>query len=71
MILSQPSEEDQLIYRAWRDSEAYQVPMTEEGEKLAEARHYAFKRGWEYAKYHSLHDNVFKKSYLEHEEGQL
>ena len=66
-------EEDQLIYRAWRDSEAYQVPVTEEGEKLAEARHHAFKRGWEYGKFYAKHDNIFMKSYLElhDDEGSL
>jgi hypothetical protein len=67
------SEEELLVYRAWRDSEAYQVPMTDEGEKLAQSRYYAFKRGWEYAKFHTKHDNIFMKSHLEHnaDEGQF
>jgi len=28
-------DNEQLIYDAWRDSEAYGIPMTEEGGKLA------------------------------------
>jgi hypothetical protein len=35
--------ENELIYRAWRDSESYQVPMTDEGTKLADMRFRAFK----------------------------
>lgn len=40
------NEEDQ-IYSAWRESEAYAIPMTEEGLKLTEHRWYGFKAGWE------------------------
>lgn len=36
-------------YSAWRRSEAHQVPMTEEGMKLADERYKQFKVGWEYA----------------------
>ena len=68
--MTPPSEKEQLVHRAWRDSEAYQVPMTEEGEKLAQARYHTFKRGWEYAKFHTRHDNIFMKSYLEHNDHE-
>jgi len=33
-------------YLAWRESEAYQVPMTEEGEEEAQKRWYNFRKGW-------------------------
>lgn len=58
--------ENELIYTAWRDSESYQVPMTDEGIKLADMRFRAFKRGWEYAKFHTKHNDVFMKDYYEH-----
>jgi ribosomal protein S21 len=48
--MAEPMTEEDLIYRAWRDSESYQVPMTKEGEEKAQARFYAFKKGWAYAK---------------------
>ena len=38
------NDQEQLIHDAWRDSEAYAVPMTEEGEKLATMRWYSFNR---------------------------
>ena len=59
-------DEDQLIYNAWRDSEAYQVPMTEEGMRLAGIRFETFRKGWEYHKFYSEHGDVFMKDYLEH-----
>ena len=43
-----PEEDD--VYSAWRESEAYAVPMTELGEKLAAQRWYGFQRGWLMAK---------------------
>jgi len=58
--------EDALIYSAWRDSEAYQVPMTEEGMRLAGIRFNTFRKGWEYHKFYLEHDDVFMKDYLEH-----
>jgi hypothetical protein len=60
-----PTEED-LIYRAWRDAESYQVPMTKEGEKLAEMRFYAFTKGWAYAKFHTKTNDVYMKDYYEY-----
>ena len=39
-------------YSDWRRSEAYQVPMTEEGMRKADERFNEFKKGWQYgAKY--------------------
>ena len=38
------------VYNAWRESEAYAVPMTELGEKLAAQRWYGFQKGWLMAK---------------------
>ena len=55
------SEQERLIYNAWRDSEAYQVPMTEEGEKLAQQRYYGFKQGWLYKEFYDKHGNIYKK----------
>lgn len=34
-------------YEAWRRSESHQVPMTDEGMKLAEQRHQSFIKGFE------------------------
>ncbi len=64
--MAEPMTEEDLIYRAWRDSESYQVPMTREGEEKAQARFYAFKKGWAYAKFHTKHNDVFMKDYYEH-----
>ena len=36
-------------YLAWRESEAYQVPMTEEGEEKAQLRWLNFRKGWDAA----------------------
>ena len=60
------NEEDKLIYSAWRDSESYAVPMTEEGQRLADQRFYGFRLGWIYAKFHSETGDVYRKDYLEH-----
>jgi len=59
-------DEDQLIYNGWRDSEAYQVPMTEEGMRLAGIRFETFRKGWEYHRFYLEHGDVFMKDYLEH-----
>jgi hypothetical protein len=56
----------ELIYNAWRDSEAYQVPMTEEGMRLAGNRFNTFRKGWEYHKFYLEHGDVYMKDYLEH-----
>jgi predicted transcriptional regulator len=55
-----------LIEQAWRDSESYQVPMTEEGEKLAKQRFYGFQKGWNYAKFHTETSDVYMKDYYEY-----
>jgi len=57
--------EQDLVYEAWRNSEAYQVPMTELGQKIAEQRYYGFQKGWEYAKFYEKHKHVDMKSFLE------
>ena len=59
------SNQDQLIHDAWRDSEAYAVPMTEEGEKLAKQRFSGFKKGWEYAQFYAKMGNIYMKDYNE------
>lgn len=33
-------------YEAWRESESYQIPMTDEGVELANRRLRAFTKGW-------------------------
>lgn len=40
------NEEDQIYY-AWRESEAYAVPMSVEGDLLAKHRWRGFQAGWE------------------------
>lgn len=57
---------EQIIYNAWRDAESYQVPMTEEGEKLASMRYHAFRKGWQYAEFYAKTGDVYMKDYLEH-----
>lgn len=37
---------DEKCYAAWRRSEAYSLPMTEEGIKAAEERYKEFKKGF-------------------------
>jgi hypothetical protein len=59
--MAEPITEEDLIYRAWRDSEAYQVPMTMQGENNANQRYAGFKKGWLYAKYHSKTNDVYMK----------
>jgi len=60
-----PQLEQDLVYEAWRNSEAYQVPMTELGQTQAEQRYYGFQRGWEYAKFYEKHKHIDMKSFLE------
>ncbi len=64
--MAEPMTEEDLIYLAWRDSESYQVPMTKEGEEKAQARLYAFRKGWNYAKFHTKHNDIYMKDYYEH-----
>jgi hypothetical protein len=69
-IMQEKAQEDneQLIYDAWRDSEAYGIPMTEEGGKLAEIRLRSFRRGWEYHRFYLKHGDVYMKDYLERQD---
>lgn len=57
---------DDVVFMAWRDSEAYAVPMTEEGEKKALARFNAFKRGWEYCEFFKSNGHPYKKDHDEY-----
>lgn len=59
---------EKTLYQAWRDSESYAVPMTEEGQKLADIRYHAFKKGWAYAYFYMKHGDVYMKDHLENEE---
>jgi hypothetical protein len=61
--------EDEIIYAAWRDSEAYAVPVTKEGGERAEQRWLAFKKGWKYAKFHSEFKHVNMDDYY-YERGE-
>jgi hypothetical protein len=58
-------DDERLLYIAWRNSEAYQVPITEDGEKLAEQRWYGFKQGWEYHEFYLKHKHTDMKDFLE------
>jgi len=51
------TDEERVIYDAWREAEHYQVPMTTEGADLAERRWHAFKKGWEACKQHESMDD--------------
>jgi hypothetical protein len=61
-------DNEQLIYDAWRDSEAYGVPMSEEGGKLAQNRFRSFRLGWEYHQFYLKHGDVYMKDYLERQD---
>jgi hypothetical protein len=61
-------DNEQLIYDAWLDSEAYGVPMTEEGGRLAEIRLRTFRLGWEYHRFYLKHGDVYMKDYLERQD---
>lgn len=58
-------EEGKMIYNAWRNAESYQVPMTEEGQKLADSRYYGFCKGWAYAQFYAKHGHTDMKEYNE------
>jgi hypothetical protein len=64
-------DEEQVIYDAWRDSEAYGIPMTEEGAKLAEIRLRTFRRGWKYHQFYLEHGHVYMKDYLERQDYDI
>jgi hypothetical protein len=46
MTESTPVVHDEMYY-AWRESEAYQVPMTQEGVDRANLRWKSFQKGWQ------------------------
>jgi len=58
-------KEKMEVYHAWRNSESYQIPMTEEGMKLADARYHGFRKGWAYAKFFGERGHVDMKEYSE------
>ena len=58
-------DDDKLIHEAFRNAEAYQIPMTDQGMKLADARYYGFRKGWAYAKFFAEHGHVDMKEYSE------
>jgi len=58
-------DDERVIYDAWRNAESYQVPMTEQGVKLADARYYGFCKGWAYAKFYAEHGHTDMKDYFE------
>ena len=58
-------EEGKMIYQAWRNAESYQVPMTEEGVRLADARYYGFCKGWAYAQFYAKHGHTDMKEHNE------
>ena len=58
-------DDERVIYDAWRNAESYQVPMTEQGVKLADARYYGFRKGWAYAKFYTEHGHTDMKDYFE------
>lgn len=39
-------DKDDGVYRAWRRSEAYMVPISKEGMEMAEKRYHEFKKGF-------------------------
>ena len=55
-----------VVHDAWLDSEQYQVPMTEEGARLARARYRTFAIAWEYCEFWHKHDSTYLKSYKEY-----
>ena len=58
-------EEGKMIYQAWRNAESYQVPMTEEGVRLADSRYYGFCKGWAYAQFYAKHGHTDMKEHNE------
>lgn len=51
-------------YHAWRESEAYQVPMTDKGVELADIRFKSFAKGWNAALKHAVY--VLMEEHEEH-----
>ena len=55
--------DEKVIHSAFRDAESYQIPMTEQGLKLADARYYGFCKGWAYAKFFAEHGHTDMKDF--------
>ena len=53
----------QIIHNAFRDAESYQIPMTEQGLKMADARYYGFRKGWAYAQYYAKYGHTDMKDF--------
>ena len=56
-------DDEKVIYNAFRDAESYQIPMTEQGLKLADARYYGFCKGWAYAQFYATYGHTDKKDF--------
>jgi hypothetical protein len=57
--------DEKVIHSAFRDAESYQIPMTEQGLKLADARYYGFCKGWAYAQFYAIHGHTDMKDFNE------
>ena len=60
-----PVNDEKVIHNAFRDAESYQIPMTEQGLKLADARYYGFCKGWAYAQFYAKHGHTDMKDFNE------
>lgn len=57
---------EQRCYNAWRRSESYCVPVTEEGMKMAEERYREFRKGY----YAGLRASIFELEQM-HKENKM
>ena len=57
--------DEKVIHSAFRDAEAYQIPMTDQGLKLADARYYGFRKGWAYAQFYATYGHTDMKDFME------
>ena len=55
--------DEKVIHNAFRDAESYQIPMTEQGLKLADARYYGFCKGWAYAQFYAKYGHTDMKDF--------
>jgi hypothetical protein len=55
--------DEKVIHNAFRDAESYQIPMTEQGLKLADARYYGFCKGWAYAQFFATYGHTDMKDF--------
>jgi hypothetical protein len=63
-------QEKMEVFHAWRNAESYQLPMTEEGMKLADARYYGFCKGWAYAQFYAKHGHTDMKEHNERNDDE-